>query len=109
MKLSASARSRILKISTLGLIILLLKKASFIELFKEYKDVFAWTYDYLKTYDTKIIQHIIQLKEYAKPFQQKLWKMHLSLELLVKKELNKLLAAKIILSLGKCFKKYKYV
>ena len=38
------------------------------KLFREYKDVFAWTYEDLKTYDTKIIQHVIQLKENAKPF-----------------------------------------
>ena len=44
----------------------------------------------------KIIQHVIPLKEDEKPFQQKLRNMHPSLELLVKKELNKLRAAKII-------------
>ena len=66
------------------------------KLFKEYKDVFTWTYEYLKTYDTKIIQHVIPLKEDEKPFQQKLRKMHPSLEPLVKKELNKLLVTKII-------------
>ena len=66
------------------------------KLFIEFKDVFVWTYKDLKTYDMKIIQHIIPLKEDAKPFQQKLWKMHPSLQSLVKKELNKLLAAKII-------------
>ena len=27
-----------------------------------------WTYENIKTYDTKIIQHIIPLKEDAKPF-----------------------------------------
>ena len=72
------------------------KKVTFMRSFKEYKDVFMWTYKDIKTYDTKIIQHIIPLKEDAKPFQQKLRKMHPSLELLVKKELNKLLVAKII-------------
>ena len=65
-------------------------------LFKEFKDVFAWKYKDLKTYDTKIIQHVIPLKEYAKPSHKKLWKMHPSLESLVKKEMNKLLAAKIL-------------
>ena len=63
------------------------------KLFRDFKDVFAWTYEDLKTYDTKIILHVIPLKENAK---QKLRKMHSSLEPLVKKELNKLLAAKII-------------
>ena len=66
------------------------------KLFKEFKDVFTWTYKDLKTYDMMIIQHIIPLKEDAKPFQHKLQKMNPSLESLVKKELNKLLAAKII-------------
>jgi len=72
------------------------ERATFMKLFIEFKDVFAWTYKDLKTYDTKIIQHIIPLKEDAKPFQQKLWKMHPSLESLMKKELNKLLVAKVI-------------
>ena len=45
------------------------EKATFMKLFREYKDIFAWTYEDLKTYDTKIIQHIIPLKENAKPFQ----------------------------------------
>ena len=31
------------------------EKIKFISLFRKYKDVFAWTYEYLKTYDTKII------------------------------------------------------
>ena len=65
-------------------------------LFKEFKDFFAWTYEDLKSYDMNIIQHIIPLKEDTKPFQQKLQKMHPSLESLVEKELNKLLMAKII-------------
>ena len=55
-----------------------------------------WTYEYLKTYNTKIIQHIIPLKEDAKPFKEKLKQMHPSLEPLVKKELNKLLVTNIV-------------
>jgi len=31
------------------------ERQSFIKLFKEYKDIFSWTYDDIKTYDTKII------------------------------------------------------
>jgi hypothetical protein len=50
----------------------------------------------LNTYDTKIIQHIIPMKPMKKPFQQKLRKMHPSLEPQVKVELNKFLEAKII-------------
>ena len=47
------------------------ERTTFMKLFREFKDVFAWTYEGLKTYDTKIIQHVIPLKEDAKPFQQK--------------------------------------
>ena len=72
------------------------KKATFMKLFREFKDVFAWTYEDLKTYDMNIIQHVITLKENAKPFQQKLSKMHPSLEPLVKKDLNKLVTTNII-------------
>ena len=72
------------------------ERAIFMNLFREFKDVFMWTYEDLKTYDMKIIKDIIPLKEDAKPFQQKLPKMHPSLESLVKKELNRLLAANII-------------
>ena len=65
-------------------------------MFKEFKDVFAWTYDDLKTFNTQVMQHIIPIKQESKPFQQKLRKNHPSLEPTIKKELNKLLAAKII-------------
>jgi hypothetical protein len=38
---------------------------------KEYRDVFAWSYDDLKAYEGGIIQHNIYLKEDSKPFQKK--------------------------------------
>jgi ribonuclease HI len=72
------------------------EKAAFVKLFKEFKDVFAWTYNDLKTFDPNIIQHVIPMKPQTLPFQQKLRKMHPKLEPTVQKELNKLLSAKII-------------
>jgi ribonuclease HI len=72
------------------------EKAAFVKLFKEFKDVFAWTYEDLKTFDPNIIQHVIPMKPQTLPFQQKLRKMHPKLEPTVQKELNKLLGAKII-------------
>jgi ribonuclease HI len=72
------------------------EKAAFVKLFKEFKDVFAWTYEDLKTFDPNIIQHVIPMKPQTLPFQQKLRKMHPKLEPTVQKELNKLLSAKII-------------
>ena len=38
------------------------ERITFMKFFKEFKDVFVWTYDNLKTYDTKIIQQVILLK-----------------------------------------------
>jgi ribonuclease HI len=72
------------------------ERQAYIKLFKEYKDIFTWMYEDLKTYDTNIIQHVIPMKSQTKPFQQKLRKMHPSLEPQVKAELNKLLVARII-------------
>ena len=48
------------------------ERKSYLKLFKQYQDVFTWSYRDLKTYDTCIIQHTIPLKSKVKPFQQKL-------------------------------------
>jgi hypothetical protein len=45
------------------------EKVAFIRLFKEFKDVFAWTYEDLKTFDPNIIQHVIPMKSQTLPFQ----------------------------------------
>jgi len=39
------------------------EKAKYIELLKEFEDVFSWNYEGLKSYDTSIIQNTIPLKE----------------------------------------------
>ena len=44
------------------------ERRKFINLFRQYKDVFTWTYEDLKTYDTKIIQHVIPIKVGFKPY-----------------------------------------
>ena len=72
------------------------ERSKFLNLFQQYKDIFSWTYEYLKTYGTRIIQHIIPIIEGVKPFQQQLRKMHPKLEPLIQNEVNKLLDAKII-------------
>jgi ribonuclease HI len=61
------------------------EKVAFVKLFKEFKDVFAWTYDDLKTFDPNIIQHVIPMKPQTLPFQQKLRKMNPKLEPTVQK------------------------
>jgi hypothetical protein len=44
-------------------------KQDYVKLMKYFLDVFAWSYDDLKVYDTKVIQHVIPLKEDQKPFK----------------------------------------
>jgi len=63
----------------------------YVALFKEYLDVFAWTYDDLKSYDKTIFQHIIHLREEAMPVKQKIRMMNPKLKPLVKVELEKLM------------------
>jgi hypothetical protein len=36
------------------------ERKAYLKLFREYQDVFAWSYRDLKTYDTRIIQHTIR-------------------------------------------------
>jgi hypothetical protein len=44
-------------------------KSKYAELLRQYKDVFSWSYDDLKTYDTYVIEHNIPLKHDIKPFR----------------------------------------
>jgi len=44
-------------------------KQKYIALIKEYAYVFAWSYSYLKAYDTNIIQHTIPIIKDEKPFK----------------------------------------
>ena len=84
------------KFVNLGKCCLLTERDKFISLFKQYKDVFAWTYQELKTYDTSIIKHVVPIKAGVKPYQQPLRKMHPKLEPLIQSEVKKLLDARII-------------
>jgi len=68
----------------------------YISLFKEYVDVFSWTYDDLKSYDKIVFQHIIPLREEEKPVKQKIRMMNPKLKPLVKIKLEKLKKAGII-------------
>ena len=72
------------------------EKSAYIRLLRQYKNVFPWNYDELKTYNTSIIQHVIPMIDNEKPVSQKLRKIHTNLENQIKTELNKLLRARII-------------
>ena len=64
------------------------KKLKYVELIKEFQDVFAWSYEDLKSYGTSVIQHIIPLKENQKPFKQKLRRINHVLLPLIEKEIR---------------------
>jgi hypothetical protein len=66
---------------------------------KEFSDVFAWTYEYLRTYDTSIIEKNIPLKEETKPFRKKLRQINPMLLHVMEKEVKNILDAKIIIPL----------
>jgi ribonuclease HI len=75
------------------------QRAEYAELLKEFADVFSWTYEDLKTYDTVVMEHNIPLKEEAKPFRKKLRQINLMLLPVMEKEVKKLLDAQIIVPL----------
>jgi hypothetical protein len=76
------------------------KKLKYIELFKEYVDVFPWGYEDLKSYNTSIIQQYrIPIKEDQKPFRQKLRRINPNLHPMIEKEIKKMYDAKIIVPL----------
>ena len=62
----------------------------YVSLFKEYINVFTWIYDDMKAYDKTVFQHIIPLREEAKPVKQKIRMMNPKLKPLVIIELEKL-------------------
>jgi hypothetical protein len=45
------------------------ERRAYLKFFKQYQNVFTWSYKDLKTYDTRIIPHTIPLKPKLKPFQ----------------------------------------
>ena len=66
---------------------------------KKFVDIFAWSYEYLKTFDTDIIQHKIPLKASSKPFRQKIQQFNPMLMSIIEKEMKRILDAKIIVPL----------
>jgi hypothetical protein len=44
------------------------QRVEYVKILKEFVDVFSWKYEYLRTYDTNIIEHKIHLKEETNTF-----------------------------------------
>ncbi len=72
------------------------QKPKYVNLFKEFQDVFAWSYEDLKSYDTSVIQHTIPLKPNQKPFKQKIRRINPMLLPLIEKEIKKMFEAGIV-------------
>lgn len=75
------------------------ERTSLIDLLKEYKDVFAWSYDDMPGLRTDIVQHKIPLYPDAKPVKQKLRRMRPEWTLKIKEEVEKQLKLIFLLRL----------
>jgi hypothetical protein len=74
-------------------------KRKYKDLLGWYKDVFAWSYNELRTYDTSVIKQKIPLKPIVKPFRQKLRQINPILLPMVEREVKNMLDTKIIVPL----------
>jgi hypothetical protein len=75
------------------------QKEAYVALMKHYLDIFAWSYEDLKVFDTEIIRHKIPLKPRSKPVKQKFKKFNPLLLPIIEKEMKRLLEEKIIVPL----------
>src|SRR5262249_3727622 len=67
-----------------------------VEVLREYKDSFAWTYEDMPGLDPELVEHHLPLKPGAKAVKQKLRRYHPRTALQIKQEIDKLHTAKFI-------------
>jgi len=67
-----------------------------IELLKEFKDIFAWTYKDLKGIPPNVTQHRIELDTSIPFAHQTRYQLHLNYVAIVKQDIDKLLVASFI-------------
>jgi hypothetical protein len=72
------------------------------DLFCEFKNVFAWSYEDVHFFNPNIIQHAIPIKEGEKPFRQRQRPINPTLEATIRKEDEKLLKYQIIFPVKYC-------
>jgi hypothetical protein len=72
------------------------EKMKFSKLLGEFQDVFSWSFEYLRGFDPALIKHAIPIKEGIKPVRKKQRPINPTLEATIRKELEKLLKARII-------------
>ena len=67
-----------------------------LNILKENKDTFAWTYEDMPDLDPALVEHRLPIKPGAKVVKQKLQKLHPKMALQVKEEVDKLHKVKFI-------------
>jgi len=72
------------------------EEVAIVEVLKEYKDSFAWSYEDMPCLDPNLVEHYLPLKPRAKPIKQKLRRYHPRTALQIKQEIDKLYSAKFI-------------
>ena len=66
-------------------------KTEIVNLLRQYKDVFAWSYEDMRELDPQLYQHQIHLSKDTKPVAQRRYRMNLNYAAKVKEEIDKLL------------------
>ena len=66
-------------------------KSTMVDLLKEYKDIFTWSYSDMRGLDPQYYQHEIHLQMDAQPIQQRQYQMNPNYATKVKEEIDKLL------------------
>jgi hypothetical protein len=67
-----------------------------IELLKEFKDIFAWTYNDLNGIPLEIVQHQIKLDASIPPIHQARYQLNPKFVAIIKQDINKLFVARFI-------------
>ena len=65
------------------------EKSKLIDMLRSYLDVFAWSYEDMPGLDPTIVQHHLPILPHARPFKQKLRRLHPRWSLRVKEEIQK--------------------
>ena len=73
-----------------------MEERALLDILKEYKDTFAWTYEDMPNLDLTLVEHRLSIKPKAKVMKQKLQKLHPKTALQVNKEVDKLHKIKFI-------------
>jgi hypothetical protein len=75
------------------------QKDGYVSLMKNFVDIFAWSYEDLKTFDTDIIQRKSPLKAGSNPFRHEIRKFNPMLMSIIEKEIKSMLDVRIIVPL----------